>query len=215
MDITATGHVLVVAKSPVAGRVKTRLSPRYTPHQAALVAEAALADTLEAVAATAARRRVLALDGPTGDWLPAGFEVIPQASGGLDERLEAAWADASTGDDPMLQLGMDTPQVTPALIERALATLQRPDTDAVIGLAYDGGWWAIGFSRPVAGAFRGVPMSTSRTGADQVARLHGLGLRVRFLPTLRDLDTAGDAAAIAAAAAHTRTAAVVRELVAT
>jgi uncharacterized protein len=214
MDTTAPGHLLVVAKSPVPGRVKTRLSPWYTPHEAARVAEAALTDTLEAVAAATVGRRVLALDGRTGHWLPAGFDVIPQVPGRLDERLEAAWTDAARGEGAALQLGMDTPQVTPALLEDAVATLGRPDTDAVIGLANDGGWWAIGFSRPVTGAFRGVRMSTCRTGADQVARLHALGLRIRFLPTMRDLDTAEDAAAIAEEAAHTRTAAVVRELAA-
>jgi 2-phospho-L-lactate guanylyltransferase (CobY/MobA/RfbA family) len=69
--------VLVVAKATVAGRVKTRLCPPCSEEEAAAVAEAALADTLEAVAACAASRRIVALDGDPGHWLPAGFEIIP------------------------------------------------------------------------------------------------------------------------------------------
>src|SRR5690606_23084798 len=65
-------HLLVMAKAPVAGRVKTRLVPPLSAAEAAAVAEAALADTLEAVAACGAERRVLALDGEPGPWLPEG-----------------------------------------------------------------------------------------------------------------------------------------------
>ena len=69
--------LLVIAKEPRPGRVKTRLTPPFTPEEAAALAEAALADTLDAVARTPAERRVLVLDGTPGPWLPAGFEVVP------------------------------------------------------------------------------------------------------------------------------------------
>ena len=91
-----------------------------------------------------------------GGWLPAGFELVPQRGGGLGERLEDAF---SRFAGPSLLIGMDTPQVTPALLERALRTLSRPGVDAVLGAAEDGGFWAIGFAAPVPGAFAGVPMA--------------------------------------------------------
>ena len=69
-------HVLVMAKAPVPGRVKTRLCPPCTPDEAAAITEAALADTLAAVARCGAGRRIIALDGAPGPWLPARFEVI-------------------------------------------------------------------------------------------------------------------------------------------
>src|SRR5438105_3192912 len=84
-------HVLVLAKAPEPGRVKTRLCPPLSPAQAADVATAALADTLDAVVACGAERRILALDGRPGPWLPAGFEVIEQRGAGLAERLANAW----------------------------------------------------------------------------------------------------------------------------
>ncbi|MFE1442765.1 DUF2064 domain-containing protein [Streptomyces sp. NPDC058739] len=191
--------LLVIAKEPRPGRVKTRLTPPFTPEQAARLAEAALADTLQAVAATPAARRVLVLDGTPGRWLPPGFDVVPQCAGTLDERLADAFA-RCTG--PALLIGMDTPQVTPALLAGGL-----DGHDACFGPAEDGGFWALGLAEPDPALLRGVPMSTPRTGAVQRERLGAAGLRVRELPRLRDVDTAADAHAVAALAPHGRFAA--------
>lgn len=184
--------LLVIAKEPRPGRVKTRLTPPFTPREAATLAEAALVDTLRAVAATPARRRVLVLEGAPGPWLPAGFDVVRQCAGTLDERLAAAFAGC---DGPALLIGMDTPQVTPALL-----TVDFADCDAYFGPAEDGGFWALGLAEPDPELLRGVPMSTHTTGAAQRERLVGAGLRVRDLPRLRDVDTAADATAVAAVA---------------
>ncbi|MFJ5221789.1 DUF2064 domain-containing protein [Streptomyces sp. NPDC088400] len=182
--------LLVIAKEPRPGRVKTRLTPPFTPEEAAELAEAALADTLRTVAAAPASRRVLVLDGAPGPWLPPGFDVVPQCAGGLDERLADAFAHC-TG--PALLIGMDTPQVTPDLL-----TADFTRCDAYFGPAEDGGFWALGLTRPDPALLRGVPMSTPVTGAVQRQRLVAAGLRVRDLPCLRDVDTAADAHAVAA-----------------
>lgn len=196
--------LLVIAKEPVPGRVKTRLTPPFTPREAAQLARAALVDTLTAVAATPAHRRVLVLDGSPGPWLPPGFDVVPQRGGGLDARLAHAFA-ACTG--PALLIGMDTPQVTPELL-----TVELSGHDAVFGPAEDGGFWALGLAEPDPELVRGVPMSAPDTGAVQRARLVAAGLRVRDLPPLRDVDTAADAEAVAARAPHTRFAALLTRL---
>ncbi|RDD89320.1 DUF2064 domain-containing protein [Streptomyces parvulus] len=194
MSMMGTRTLLVIAKEPRPGRVKTRLTPPFTPDEAAALAEASLADTLCAVAATPARRRVLVLDGAPGPWLPPGFDVVPQCAGGLDERLAAAFAGCS---GPALLVGMDTPQVTPDLLDVDFA-----GCDAYFGPAEDGGFWALGLARPDPALLRGVPMSTPVTGAVQRERLLAAGLRVRDLPPLRDVDTADDARAVAALAPH-------------
>lgn len=191
--------LLVIAKEPLPGRVKTRLTPPFTPREAACLAAAALTDTLHAVAATPATRRVLVLDGAPGDWLPPGFEVLPQCAGGLDERLADAFAHCH---GPALLVGMDTPQVTPELL-----TVDFTGCDAWFGPAQDGGFWALGLAAPDPALLRGVPMSTPVTGAVQRERLVAAGLRVRDLPRLRDVDTAADARAVAALAPHGRFAA--------
>ena len=187
--------VIVIAKAPVPGRVKTRLTPPCTPDQAAALAEAALSDTLTAVARSSATRRVVALDGDAGDWMPEGFEVIAQRGEGLAERLAAAFA--STGG-PAFLVGMDTPQITPGLIDAGLAE------PCSLGLAVDGGYWAIGLPAPDDRVFARLPMSTERTGARQRARLHELGYAPVLLPELTDVDTIADAHAVAALAPHTR-----------
>ncbi|WP_438290721.1 TIGR04282 family arsenosugar biosynthesis glycosyltransferase [Streptomyces sp. HUAS TT7] len=191
--------LIVLAKAPVPGRVKTRLTPPYTPEEAAEIAEASLADTLDAVLATPVHRRLLVLEGEPGSWLPQGFEVVPQCAGGLDERIAAAFA-ACTG--PALLIGMDTPQVSPALLAPALAD-PGPD-EAWFGPAEDGGFWALGLTEPDPSLLLGVPMSVAETGRVQRQRLYDAGLTVRELARLRDVDTARDAQLVAAEAPHGR-----------
>ncbi|MEA2219136.1 MAG: uncharacterized protein QOJ35_1762 [Solirubrobacteraceae bacterium] len=193
-----------MAKAPLPGRAKTRLCPPLEHAQAAALAEAALSDTLSAVSWAPARRRVLALDGPAGAWLPRGFEVIEQRGGDLRERLANATRDVG---EALLLVGMDTPQLTRALLCAALARLAAPGVDAVLGPTTDGGYWAIGLREPDPGVFDGVPMSSAKTAAAQRARLAALGLRTSELEPLRDVDTYDDAAAVAALAPWTRFAA--------
>jgi glycosyltransferase A (GT-A) superfamily protein (DUF2064 family) len=200
-------HVLVMAKAPVVGRVKTRLCPPLTLSQAAELAEAALADTLEAVAGSGAARKLLALDGPPGPWLPTGFEVFPQQGAGFAERLAAAWSHAN---GPGLQIGMDTPQVTASLLDHALERLVAPGTTAVLGPAVDGGWWSIGLRKPDAAVFLDIPMSTPSTGLAQERRLRALGHQLVLLPELRDVDHVEDAGAVADLVPHSRFASAFR-----
>ncbi|MEU6673470.1 DUF2064 domain-containing protein [Streptomyces sp. NPDC046925] len=207
-----TSTILVIAKEPLPGRVKTRLTPPYSPEEAAGLAAASLADTLRTVLAAPASRRVLVLEGRPGPWLPSGIEVVPQSGGGLDERLAAAFG-ACTG--PALLVGMDTPQITPALLAPALGPDAWQDCDAWFGPAFDGGFWALGLAEPDPRLLRGVPMSRPDTGALQRARLTGAGLRVRDLPWLRDVDTADDAGEVAAAAPQSRFAAALTRLATT
>ena len=127
--------LVVLAKAPRPGRSKTRLCPPCTPRDAAALARAALADTLDAVLATPAARRVVVLDGPVGDWLAPGVEVVAQRGDGLDERLAHAFADVG---GPALLVGMDTPQVTASDLARGLERLAAPGVDAVLGPATDG-----------------------------------------------------------------------------
>ena len=193
-------QLLVLAKQPVAGRVKTRLSPALTPETAAAVARAALSDTLAAVTAAPVQRRVLVLEGDPQSLPCKGFVMQQQGAGGLGERLAAAFAEAYARCPlPMLLIGMDTPQVSVPLLAAAAAQLaggQGPQ--ALLGLAADGGWWALGLPHPAPGAFEGVPMSVATTGLAQQARLTQLGLDVRLLPVLRDVDHVDDIAPVAA-----------------
>jgi uncharacterized protein len=214
-DLQPNGVTLVViAKEPIPGRVKTRLAPAVGAAGAARLAEAALADTLQAVAEAGldgGNRTLLVLDGNPGDWVPPGFSVVPQRGSGLGERLAAAFEDAAGA---ALLVGMDTPQIDAATLTSACGQLCEPGTDAVIGLAEDGGWWTLGMRAPHPLAFRGVPMSTAGTGAAQLEALASLGLATRELAPLRDVDTIDDAVAVAAESPDSRFAAALAELLA-
>ena len=220
--------LLIVAKAPVPGLVKTRLTPPFTPHQAAALAAAALLDTLDAcrTAATLTGAQVVvalageldaAMAGTALKSALVGVRVLPQRGEGLAARLAAAHLDAAGNFGTTLQVGMDTPQLEPAVLAQGLARLAAPEgPDAVLGLAEDGGWWALGLRDPAhAEVLRDVPMSTAETGARTLASLRERGLRVASLPVLSDVDTATDARAVAALCpAGSRFAAVVPELLA-
>lgn len=193
--------MLVVAKAPVPGLAKTRLAATVGDSAAADIAAAALLDTLDAVAATPLAARVVAMTGDLDlasrrDEIRqrlADFTVIDQRGDGFAERLANAHADAAAvvGDRPVLQIGMDTPQVTPELLGACGHALLH--ASAVLGMARDGGWWVLGVrSAQMARCLRNVPMSTSETGALTQMALQHKGIDVTLLVDLHDVDTIDD-----------------------
>lgn len=182
-------HLTIIAKEPREGFVKTRLCPPCSPQQAADVAAAALLDTLDAVDAVVARftgvDRVLLFDGDPTAWTRPGYRVVPQRGSGLASRLSNAFDDLGPG----IIVGMETPGAVPALADGVSALRSGFD---VMGLAVDGGYWAIGLHRVDPAVFADIPMSTSSTGLAQLSRLHRLQRQVRMLPLAHDLDTIDD-----------------------
>jgi glycosyltransferase A (GT-A) superfamily protein (DUF2064 family) len=125
--------------------------------------------------------------------------VVPQRGGDFGERLVRAHLDAGAVEGPVVQIGMDTPQVTAADLTAVADGLRRHE--AVLGDAPDGGWWVLGLRRPdAAAALRGVPMSTPTTGVDTRMALEAAGLAVGTTTELTDVDTVADADAVAALA---------------
>lgn len=194
--------LVVIAKEPVPGRVKTRLHPPLSYEQAAQLAAAAIDDTLFAMRELPATRRILLFDGVNTPASAAGYEVIPQSDGPLDERLGAIF---DRMDEPTVLIGMDTPQVTAAQLAPVFDWTG--GTDAWFGPANDGGWWALGLRSPDGDLLRGIPTSRDDTGALQLARLRAAGLNVGMLPMLTDVDTIDDAIEVAATAPTSRFAA--------
>ncbi|WNV82186.1 DUF2064 domain-containing protein [Umezawaea sp. Da 62-37] len=206
--MTARVSILVVAKAPVPGLAKTRLSPAVPPEQAADIAAASLLDTLDAVLATPGAIPVVAMTGDLAaakrsDELRALLRraiVVPQRGVDFATRLANAHADVAhlNAGLPVFQIGMDTPQVTAELLDRCVGSMRH--VDGVLGPATDGGWWALGLrDGHQAGALRTVPMSRDDTGALTAAALRGRGLRLGRLPELSDVDDMGTALEVAAA----------------
>jgi len=214
--------VLVVARAPVPGMAKTRLAATTGAEAAADLAAAALLDTLAAARSSGARV-VVAMAGDLsraarGEEVRAALQeviVVGQRGVGLAERLANAHSDAhaSAGGTPaerpaVFQVGMDTPQLTAAMLVEALAAAR--SYDAVLGEADDGGWWGLGVSHPdLAAALVGVAVSTPSTGRLTAAALRAAGVHVHALGRLRDVDEWPDAVAVAAQAPAGRFAAAV------
>jgi len=196
--------LLVVAKAPVPGRAKTRLAATVGDQVAAEIAAAALLDTLDAVADTPFAARVVALTGELDAAAGAAeirrrltsFTVIDQRGNDFGDRLANAHTDAAAvGGQPVLQIGMDTPQVTADLLADCGRRLV--DEPAVLGLAPDGGWWALGVDTPAfAQCLRDVPMSQPDTGALTLKALRDNGIDIALLDELADFDVADDVAAV-------------------
>jgi hypothetical protein len=208
-----SGVLLVVAKAPVAGFAKTRLAVSIGARPAARLAAAALLDTLDNARAVPNTTVACALTGDLteaehADELAAALTdcvVFPQRGVDFADRLANAHADVAARfpGAPVLQVGMDTPQVQPALLVDALTRLA--ETDAVLGPAVDGGWWALGLRDPAdAHVLRTVPMSRPDTGARTAAALRRIGLHVGRLSELSDVDTMADAVRVAAQAPASR-----------
>jgi glycosyltransferase A (GT-A) superfamily protein (DUF2064 family) len=146
---------------------------------------------------------MLCLDGAPGCWLPAEMPMFAQTTGGLDARIAHAIEHAVQPPgrrqaQAVVLVGMDTPQITPLLLQRA-AQITR-SADAAFAPAQDGGWWLLGLQRRYALRARpfvsGVPTSTPDTGALQRQRLRDAGLSIGTLRILRDIDTAADVEAV-------------------
>jgi len=187
-------NLVLIAKETIAGKVKTRLHPALSLEQAAILAAASITDTLRAVEDLPATRRILLFDGQNTPAEASDFDVIHQVEGTLDVRLATLFNDL-TG--PTVLIGMDTPQLTAAMLAPAFETWPT-DVDAFFGPASDGGFWAIGLDAPAGDLILGVPMSQDNTGQIQLDRLINAGLSVQILEELTDVDTIQNARDVAA-----------------
>ncbi|MFL6089371.1 MAG: TIGR04282 family arsenosugar biosynthesis glycosyltransferase [Aeromicrobium sp.] len=201
-------RVLVVAKAPQPGRTKTRLAATVGDVRAAELSAAALLDTVRACReAFGTSRCNLSLAGDLDDAVDAarlqaalaGWTIRSQTGGDFGDRLARAHQEI---DGPVIQIGTDTPQITPNALQGVVDLLD--GADAVLGPATDGGWWVLALNDPRhAACLRDVPMSIATTGEHTLAALRGRGLAVALAPEMHDVDVAADAEIVARLAPDT------------
>lgn len=192
--------MVIFAKAPVPGRVKTRLASDIGPAAAAALQEALILDTAEVVigaAASVAPAPALACafaeaeDEPIlRSMLPDAFRMVPQGSGDLGARLDRVLHRLLRRGPGCVALGVDCPDLLPRHVSAAVGALGR--ADAVLGPAADGGCWAIGLARPLPSPFSGIPWSTGAVHAALRERLAARGASVIELEPLRDVDRRDD-----------------------
>ena len=195
--------VAILARAPVPGRAKTRLTPPLTPDAAARVAQACLEETLRRFPRAIDVPFTLFLDGDADPALVdtvrgAGVHLAAQAEGDLGARLKAAFeALRLEGAEAVVAIGADSPTLDPARIPEAIAALE--SCDVVLGPAEDGGYYLIGTRGDRSEIFDGIPWSTGRTLEATLARARSLGCAVHLLAPHYDID---DAATLARAEAE-------------
>lgn len=218
----STTRIVVFAKAPQPGRVKTRLIPALGAEGAAALAARMLARMLAAAAevvdATAPSNAVEVIDAgeavetagampgvvelcaspAPGDpaWqgvaVPAGLRWSAQVEGDLGARMAAAAQRVIAGGERVLLIGTDCPGLDAACLRAAAAALD--EAEAVIVPSFDGGYVLLGLRRFDPSLFEGIAWSTSTVAAATRARLEALAWSYRVLPALHDIDVPADLA---------------------
>ncbi len=189
--------IIVMAKQPIVGQAKTRLSPFLTAEEAARVYEALLWDTIELVAqASEVADLAIAITPPAAiqyfeDNAPPGARFFPVAGlnigACLDQVLSAALV---LGYPKAIAINSDGPSLPPVVLEQAVTSLD--DADVVIGPGEDGGYYLIGMKQTSAELFTSIDWSTPLVLRQTLARAATLGRRVSLTRPWYDIDTPDD-----------------------
>jgi uncharacterized protein len=190
--------LLIFAKQPVPGKVKTRLSPPLPPEEAAELYSCMLGDVLATAASLPHVKKYLFYDG--GEEALEYFRgrapsisCVPQRGKDLGERMAEALLDVfSLGNRAAVIIGSDSPDLPRALIKDAFDYLEQDDNGVVVGPSEDGGYYLVGMTRLHRQLFRGISWSSDRVLGETLKMAGGAGITVSLLPIWRDVDTAAD-----------------------
>lgn len=193
-------RIVIFAKAPQPGSVKTRLIPALGAGGAATLARRFLARTFQQAAAAGVGKVELCMSPAPADpaWhgvvVPSGVEQTAQGEGDLGERMARAVKRSMQHADPepesVMLIGTDCPALTAPLLQQAAQQLQTHD--AVMMPAHDGGYVLLGLKSPCPELFEDMAWSTPAVAGDTLQRLATLGMRVWQGPTLHDIDEPAD-----------------------
>lgn len=195
--------IVVMAKKPALGTVKTRLGAVLSDEGRLRLYEAFLADKIDQVRRVPGARAVVAVAPPDApesilSWTGGDVDLVAQEGADLGERLSnLAARHFATSASPLLLVDSDTPTLPPSFFEEAVRALRSDAADVVLGPASDGGYYLIGLRAPQPALFEGISWSTSRVLSQTLDRAHDRGLAVHFLQSWRDIDTPDDLEALA------------------
>ncbi|OGR24844.1 MAG: hypothetical protein A2139_04995 [Desulfobacca sp. RBG_16_60_12] len=190
-----TALLIIFAKEPRPGQVKTRLSPPLSPKEAAQLYHSFLLDILEEMARAPEMRLAMAFSPPGAQVIfrglaPPGTDLFPQEGADLGERMSRAFAwGFAAGFGPVMLRGSDVPDLPAAVVLEAREVLAAGRTQVVLGPCPDGGYYLVGLNEPQPPLFQGPAWSSSTVLADTLRLARRLDLRVHLLPTWPDIDT--------------------------
>ena len=198
MTAPHSARLVVFAKAPQAGKVKTRLIPALGAQGASALAQRMLTHVLQQALQSNAGPVELCMSPPCDPaWenvaIPAAVLRTAQGEGDLGERMARAIrrVTAEVGV-PVLLMGSDCPALTAAVLHEAARQLQTHD--ALLIPVADGGYVLIGLKSPCPTLFSQMPWSTASVAAETLSRMAALGLSVWRGPLLHDIDEPADLA---------------------
>lgn len=187
-------QLVIMAKRPQTGRVKTRLARDIGKAEALRFFRGASASLIRRVTRDPRWQTVLAVSPDMaahdrGIW-PADIPRVPQGGGDLGARMGRLFRELPPG--PVVIIGADIPGINSAHVASAFAALG--NRDAVLGPADDGGYWLVGLRRRprIVDIFADVRWSSEHTFADTANNIRGQGLSLAVIATLADIDTGDD-----------------------
>ncbi|MBT0663518.1 TIGR04282 family arsenosugar biosynthesis glycosyltransferase [Geobacter pelophilus] len=198
MNSNHLNALLIFAKWPEPGKVKTRLSPPLETHEATELYRCMLLDTLENSADIIGTSRMIFFDGEPGrsadfKLLAPDAEVVVQEGDDLGERLANAFAKAfAFGYRSVAVVGTDSPHMPVARISEAFHLLNSQCADVIFGPSEDGGYYLVAMNSLNPGVFADIPWSSQDTLARSLEKTESLGLSPALLATGFDLDTVAD-----------------------
>ena len=192
--------LLIFARRPHPGRVKTRLVPLLSPEEAATFYECMLRDVLTRTRGLAGVTRFLFYeDDPEAAGyfreLDVGLLLQQQVGFDLGQRLTDAFARVFAGGFPVAAvIGTDSPDLPLPFIEQAFSGLEAGRADVVFGPAEDGGYYLAALKKPCPELFREIPWSTGAVLETSRTHAAAAGLNPLFLPPWHDIDEPSDLA---------------------
>jgi len=194
MDSNLSSALLIFAKWPAPGAVKTRLSPPLTADEAANLYRCMFLDTMAATASLTGITRILCYDGVNVEKqfreLAPDVHIARQQGEGLGERMQSAFGEAfDKGFSAIAVIGTDAPHLATTQIDAAFNRLAEGDTDLVFGPSDDGGYYLLAMKQQHPELFREIPWSSATVLEKSLARAAAAGLRTALLPGGFDLDT--------------------------
>ena len=190
-----TALLIIFAKEPRPGQVKTRLCPPLSLDEAAHLYHSFIQDILEEMARVPEVRLAMAFTPPGAQvWFrglaPPGTDLFPQEGADLGERMARAFSRGfAAGFGPILLRGSDVPDLPAAVVSEAKAVLATGQAQVVLGPCPDGGYYLVGLAAPQPPLFQGPAWSSSTVLTDTLCLARQLGLRVHLLPPWPDIDT--------------------------
>ena len=181
-------HLIVMCKAPIAGRVKTRLTPIFSVEEAATIHKAMATTVIERAARLFSNVTIAADDVSHPFFKPFGLPVVEQGEGDLGARMNRLMLKTfDDGAEATMFLGTDSPHMGESRLQAAVEALS--GSNVVLGPVEDGGYDLIAMSGPYHQLFDGIAWGSEQVLKQTIQQAENFNVSVALLDESFDLDT--------------------------